>query len=223
MVDIKGNLVRIKHDIKNHALVGYENVKLIAVTKTVEIPQIEEAISYGITDIGENKAQEFKFKYQLLQEKARVHFIGNLQTNKVKDVIDKAWLIHSLDRISLLTELEKRASQKRIPVNALIQVNISKEISKSGVYVEDLDSFIESISSMDYIKIKGLMTMAPDTEDESVIRNVFRSAKFLFDNLKKETYKNIEMVYLSMGMSNDYKIALEEGANMIRIGSSIFK
>lgn len=148
--------------------------------------------------------------------------IGHLQSNKVRNIIDKVELVHSLDRISLAEELNKRAKMKDIKVQALLQVNIAEEESKYGLKLEEVLPFIESILSFENIQVKGLMAIAPYTDDTKLLRDVFRGMHSLKEDIQSRNYKEIDMKYLSMGMSNDYKIALEEGSNMIRIGSSIF-
>lgn len=203
---------------------GRENDKIdiIAVTKTVEVDIIKEALKVGLKNIGENKVQELVRKYDIIGEGPNYHMIGHLQTNKVKYIIDKVSLIHSLDRMSLAQELDKRAKKNNINVNALIQVNVAEEESKFGLKGEEVIPFIESISKFENLKIKGLMTIAPFAEDPEDIRWVFRSLKELRDKINEKNYPNVEMNILSMGMTNDYKIAIEEGANMIRIGTALF-
>lgn len=195
---------------------------MIAVTKTVDVDKIQEAIDYGIKNIGENKVQELDKKINSLGEKVNYHMIGYLQTNKVKNIIDKVTLFHSLDRISLATELDKRAKMKDITVNTLIQVNVAEEESKFGLKIDEVLPFIEEILKFENIKIKGLMTMAPFTDDEVLLRSVFRNMYNLKENILKRNYKDLSMDYLSMGMTNDYEIAIEEGSNMIRVGTGIF-
>lgn len=148
--------------------------------------------------------------------------IGHLQSNKVKYIIDKVEMIHSLDRISLAKEIQKRAKEHDLTMKVLIQVNIAKEETKFGLNKEEVTSFIESIKELDRIKVKGLMTIAPYAENPEEIRFVFKGLRELFEEIKKESYENVDMQYLSMGMTNDYEIALEEGANIIRIGTGIF-
>ncbi|KNF08720.1 pyridoxal phosphate enzyme YggS family [Gottschalkia purinilytica] len=148
--------------------------------------------------------------------------IGHLQSNKVKYIIDKVGLIHSLDRMSLAKEIQKRASENDVIAEVLIQVNVAEEESKFGLKVKDVAPFIESILEFENIKIKGLMTIAPYSENPEDIRFVFKELKSLFEEIKERNYKNVDMKYLSMGMTNDYEIALEEGANMIRVGTGIF-
>ncbi len=214
---IKENLDYIKKRIQVNTK---EDVLLLAVTKTVEIDKINYAVENGITDIAENKPQELVKRYEVLKDKVNYHLIGTLQTNKVKYIIDKVSMIHSLDRISLCEEIQKRAKNK---IKCLVQVNISKEDSKHGLFKEEVIPFIIKVSK-DYpkIKIMGLMTMAPFFEDNEKTRDVFRDLKNLSIDIKNLNIENVEMKYLSMGMSNDYEIALQEGANIVRIGTAIF-
>lgn len=220
-MSIKDNLNEINDNLKKFASHG-EKPQLIAVTKTVDIERIREAIDCGVTDIGENKPQEMSWKYDELKDSVNYHMIGHLQSNKVKDVVGKACLIHSLDRMSVLKEIEKRASAINKSQDCLIQLNVAEEEQKSGLYLDDLDSFIEEIEKYEYVKVKGLMSIAPFAEDPEEIRWVFKKMREIYDKIKNTEYKNIEMKYLSMGMSHDYKVALEEGSNMVRVGSFIF-
>ena len=214
---IKENLDYIKKRIQVNTK---EDVLLLAVTKTVEIDKINYAVENGITDIAENKPQELVKRYEVLKDKVNYHLIGTLQTNKVKYIIDKVSMIHSLDRISLCEEIQKRAKNK---IKCLVQVNISKEDSIHGLFKEEVIPFIIKVSK-DYpnIKIMGLMTMAPFFEDNEKTRDVFTDLKKLSIDIKNLNIENVEMKYLSMGMSNDYEIALQEGANIVRIGTAIF-
>ena len=225
MTNINENLNRIKDNIKRAAKKvdkDYKDITLLAVTKTVDVDKIIEAIECGVTDVGENKPQELLRKYNIIGNKVRWHLIGSLQTNKVKYIIDKVHMIHSLDRIGLCEEIQRSEKIDR-KINCLIQVNISKEESKHGLDEEDVVNFIKEVSSKYYnISIRGLMTMAPFTEDQSKVRDVFRRLKTLSYEIDKLDIKNVSMDYLSMGMSNDYSIAIEEGANIVRIGTSIF-
>lgn len=226
MSAIKENLKLIKSSIKQYSSSvnrSSEDVRLIAVTKTVDVDQILEAIEYGVTDVGENKPQELARKYDIIGDKVKWHLIGTLQTNKVKYIIDKVDMIHSLDRESLCEEIQRKAEKIDKTIDCLVQVNISKEDSKHGLYEEDVIDFIKNVSSRyKNISIKGLMTMAPFTEDEDKVRDVFRCLKSLSLDIDKLNIPNVSMNYLSMGMSNDYKVAIEEGATIIRLGTSIF-
>ena len=226
MSAIRENLESIKFNIKesaNNAKRSSEDITLIAVTKTVDVDKILEAIEYGVTDVGENKPQELARKYDIIGDKVKWHLIGSLQTNKVKYIIDKVHMIHSLDRESLCEEIQKRAEKIDRIIDCLVQVNISKEDSKHGLYEEDVIDFITNISNKyTNIRIKGLMTMAPFTENEDEVREVFRSLKNLSLDIDKLNIPNVSLKYLSMGMSNDYKIAVEEGSTIVRVGTSIF-
>ena len=224
-MSIKDNIISIKQNINDIRKESnrQEDVNLMAVTKTVDVDKVLEAIDAGITDIGENKPQELARKYEVIGDKVRYHLIGTLQTNKVKYIIDKAYMIHSLDRISLCEEIQKRAEKIERIINCLVQVNISKEESKHGLEEELVIDFIKEVSSnYKNIHIKGLMTMAPFIDDEEEIRKVFRGLKKLSLQIKDLNLPNVEMDTLSMGMSHDYKIAIEEGATIVRVGTSIF-
>ncbi len=224
-ISVKENILKVEENIKD-ALIrsGRENdrVNLIGVTKTVEMDKIKEAIKNGISNIGENRTQELEEKYNILGESVKYHMIGQLQTNKVRDIIGKTSLVHSLDRISLAKELNKRSKANNIVTNVLLQINVAEEESKTGFKVKEVLPFIEEILDFSNIKVTGLMTMAPFTEDEKILRNVFRTMFKLKEDIDKRNYENLSMDYLSMGMTNDYEIAIEEGSNMVRIGSGIF-
>jgi pyridoxal phosphate enzyme (YggS family) len=222
---ISKNIDYIKSEIINSCKkVNREDViNLIAVTRTVDIDAINEAIESGITDVGENKPQELARKYDVIGDKVRWHQIGSLQTNKVKYIIDKVYMIHSIDRLSLCEEIQKRAEKINKTINCLIQVNISEEESKQGISKDEAIDFIKTISKKyKNIKVKGLMTMAPYTEDESIIRDTFKGLKDLSEEISRENIENVYMDELSMGMSNDFKIAVEEGSTLVRVGTSIF-
>lgn len=152
-----------------------DDVKLIAVTKTIDVERIKEAIALGVKDIGENKVQELQTKIPLLGDNINYHMIGYLQTNKVKYIFDKISLIHSLDRISLAKEIDKRAKSKNIIVDTLVQVNVAEEDTKSGLKVEEVIPFIEEVLKLENIKVRGLMTIAPFTDDKKLLRNIFRT------------------------------------------------
>ncbi|RDY24916.1 YggS family pyridoxal phosphate-dependent enzyme [Romboutsia maritimum] len=226
MESIKENLDNVRKNIeKASEKVNRlsKDVTLLAVTKTVDVDAINEAIENGVTDVGENKPQELDRKYKIIGDKVNWHLIGTLQTNKVKYIIDKVHMIHSLDRQALCEEIQKRAEKIERTINCLIQVNISKEETKHGIDEKDSIEFIKNISSnYKNIKIKGLMTMAPFTEDEEEVRSVFRRLKELSLEIDKLQIDNVDMDVLSMGMSNDYEIAIEEGSSMVRVGTSIF-
>ena len=199
-----------------------EEITLIAVTKTVDTNIINFAIENGVSSIGENKVQEIVNKYDLIEKKVHWHLIGHLQTNKVKYIIDKVDLIHSVDSFSLAEEINKKAEKTDIIKDVLIQVNVADEESKFGIALEEVDSFVESVSKLTNIKVRGLMTIAPNYENPEMVRPVFRVLKEKFDQLAKNNNERIKMDFLSMGMTNDYIIAIEEGSNMVRIGTGIF-
>lgn len=198
-----------------------KDVTLIAVSKTKSIDEIKMAYDAGVRDFGENKVQELITKIDNLPGDIRWHLIGHLQKNKVKYIIGGVELIHSLDSIELLNEIEKRYSMNNISANTLIQINIGKEESKSGIEVEELDSLIEVCERCNNVKVKGLMAVIPIGNEESC-RYYFREMKKIFDELKSKDFKNVHMEVLSMGMTSDYRLAIEEGANMVRVGTGIF-
>lgn len=224
-MSIKDNIMYVRRniDLVKEKCNRQDEVNLMAVTKTVEADKVLEAIDAGITDIGENKPQELARKYEQIGDKVRYHLIGSLQTNKVKYIIDKVYMIHSLDRIALCEEIQKRAEKINREINCLVQVNISEEESKHGLKRNEVIDFVKEVSiKYENIHIKGLMTMAPFIEDEDEIRKVFKGLKDLSLEIKDLNLDNVQMDTLSMGMSHDYKIAIEEGATIIRVGTSIF-
>lgn len=216
---IKDNLQEIENDIDKYSK---EDAKLLCVSKTHEAETIKKVYDLGYRDFGENKVQELLAKKDLLPSDINWHMIGHLQRNKVKKIVGEVVLIHSVDSFRLIKEINKVCKKKDIVQDILIQVNISKEDSKSGLYLEELDEFFEKSKDFDHVKIKGLMTMAPHIDDEEYISSIFSKLKETFDKLSKLSYNNIDMQYISMGMTNDYILALKEGSNIIRIGSKIF-
>jgi PLP dependent protein len=197
---------------------NFEEITLIGVTKYVTIERTKEALQSGIMNIGENRLEGFLEKYEVFGKDATWHFIGSLQTRKVKDIIDKIDYLHSLDRLSLAEEIEKR-SQKT--VNCFVQVNVSGEESKHGLNPEEVIPFIKDIAKFTKIRVVGLMTMAPHTNDVELLHTVFRELRLLRDKVRESKLQHAPCEFLSMGMSNDYPIAIEEGATHIRIGSSL--
>jgi pyridoxal phosphate enzyme (YggS family) len=224
---IRDNLLRIREKI---ALITEkcgrreEEIKLIAVTKTVSVEKIEEALSCGQRIIGENKVQEAREKYPYLKDKAEFYLIGHLQRNKVKQAIEIFDMIQSVDSLRLLQALEKELEKRNIsnyPI--LLQFNTSGENSKFGVKPSDWEKFIEEIAANSLrTKVKGLMTIGAFTEDERVLRNCFITLRELSEKIAGLKLNNIDMQELSMGMSNDFELAIEEGATMVRVGSAIF-
>nr|WP_278678647.1 YggS family pyridoxal phosphate-dependent enzyme [Clostridium paraputrificum] len=213
-MDIKNNIESLRRNIPNE-------VTLLAVSKTKPLNELEEAYNAGIRDFGENKVQELKDKFENFHKDVRWHFIGNLQTNKVKYLVGKTFLIHSLSSIKLLEVIEKEFGKKNIIADTLIQINIGREESKGGLLEEDLDTLIEAIEKCKFVKVKGIMAVIPKGNEESN-RYYFKKVKDIFDSLKSKEFKNIKMEILSMGMTHDYHIAIEEGSNFIRIGEGIF-
>ena len=197
-----------------------EDITLVAVTKTHGVDMMNEAISLGITDIGENRPQEIRDKYPDTSA-VRWHLIGQLQTNKIKYVIDKVCLIHSVDSVHLMEEIDRHAKKHGLIMDILIQVNISGEESKSGIAPEELDGILKRAAEFDNIRVKGLMTIAP-VGDNVTARLHFNNMNRLYLDTKAKKYDNVSMEYLSMGMSNDFETAIECGSNMVRVGSAIF-
>ncbi|GKU82393.1 YggS family pyridoxal phosphate-dependent enzyme [Niallia sp. NCCP-28] len=195
-----------------------DDITLIAVTKYVTIERAEEAVEAGVLHLGENREEGLLAKYEALKDKPVWHFIGSLQTRKVKNIIDYVDYIHSLDRISLAKEIHKRANKK---IKCFVQVNVSQEESKHGLAANEVVDFIKELAPFTNIEVVGLMTMAPFTEDETMLRNCFRTLKELQQTIQQLSFKYAPCRELSMGMSNDYSIAIEEGATMIRIGTAL--
>lgn len=224
MSSIGDELKRVREEIeeaRRHSLTG-DAVQLIAVTKTHGVDKIEEALKYGVTDIGENKVQELTKKIEALGPKVRYHMIGNLQSNKVKYIYNDVVLIHSLDRPSLAKEIQKRGCETDHIVHCLLEVNIGDEASKGGLAYDQVLPFLESIVDYSHLKVDGLMTVAPNVDDEAYLRQLFRKMVALKEDIAGRHYEGVDMTHLSMGMSQDFHIAIEEGANMVRVGSRIF-
>ena len=200
-------------------------VRLIAVSKTYPAEIIQEAYGAGQRLFGENKAQELRDKYALLPKDIEWHFIGHLQTNKIKYIIDFVSLIHSIDSIKLLSEINKEAKKAGRVVNCLLQFHVAKEETKYGMDMDEAVQLLtsEEYASMEYVKITGVMGMATYTEDTDVIHKEFHSLKSMFNELKEKYFaEKDDFQEISMGMSSDYRIAVEEGSTLIRVGSLIF-
>lgn len=223
---LEDNYREVKADIKNICeRIGRnpDDIKIIAVSKSFPMSKIIELVSYGQMDFGENRVRELRDKYYNIsfqhEKKLNWHMIGHLQSRKVKDVVAFISLIHSVDSLELAEEIDRTAKKINQVKDILIQINTSDEPQKYGLKPTDAASVCKSISQFSNIRLKGLMTMAKFTENEDEIRDSFRMLKNLYDSMEPD-YKDLE--YLSMGMSHDYKIALEEGSNMLRIGTAIF-
>jgi len=222
---IKRNIEEVRKRVEKAALKSGRNpgdIKIIGVTKTVDTDRIMKAIDAGIVDLGENRVQELLEKYDKINRECRWHLIGHLQTNKVKYIIDKVSLIHSVDRIELVQEIQKRAEKIGRIVDVLVQVNVAEEESKFGIRTSEALDFVKEVSRFENIKVRGLMTIAPLVENPETVRYVFRELRKLLIDIRQENIDNINMDFLSMGMSNDFEIAVEEGSNMIRVGTAIF-
>ena len=222
---ISDNIQEVLKDItiaSKKAPEGFAKAQLIAVSKTKPVPMLSEAYDAGMRDFGENKVQELVDKYDKLPHDIRWHLIGHLQTNKVKYIVDKVFLIHSVDSLKLAKEISKEAIKKNTTVNVLIEVNVADEESKFGVKYEDTETLIREISVLPGIKIRGLMTVAPFVDIDEENRSIFNKLRQLFIDIKSKNIDNVIMEIMSMGMSGDYKVAVEEGATYVRVGTKIF-
>lgn len=222
---IKENLKYIEDEIKK--VCEKENIDkntctLIAVSKTKPIELIKEAYDYGIRDFGENKVQEILEKYEQLPKDIRWHMIGHLQTNKVKMVLDKVEYIHSIDSIKLASVIDKEAKKKGIVVKGFLELNIVGEETKFGFSVEELNSIVEELAVFGNLRIIGLMIVAPFVDIAEKNREIFKKMKKIAVDINAKKIHNVEISELSMGMSGDYLVAIEEGATFVRVGSSIF-
>ncbi|KXS45092.1 MULTISPECIES: YggS family pyridoxal phosphate-dependent enzyme [unclassified Candidatus Frackibacter] len=227
MSEIVEDLQQVKHNIAvaaKRAGRDSDEVKLVAVTKTRGLGEINEVVDAGIINLGENRVQEMQDKYGEVSSRVNWHMIGHLQRNKVKYIMrmDRCNLIHSVDSLRLAKEINKRAGKNGRVMNILVQINVAGDDNKFGLKPEETIEYLEKVSSFENIKVKGLMTMVPYVEDTEEVRPYFRKLKKLFDRAKEEVIPNIEMEELSMGITNDYEVAIEEGATIVRIGSAIF-
>ncbi len=224
LMSIKENLIKIKENIAaacEKSGRNPEDVLILAVTKTRSAEEINEAISLGITDIGENRVQELMSKYDDVEKNVRWHIIGHLQTNKVKYIADKVCMIHSVDSQKLAEEIDRQCKKIGKVMDILIEVNSGEE-NKNGISYDDVYDLIDKASHLENVRIRGLMTMAPLAAEEAEIRKVFSDLHKLSVDIASKKYDNVSMEYLSMGMSGDYALAVEEGATIIRPGRSLF-
>ena len=217
------------HDVKERIRRAAENagrndrdITLICVTKTVGVPQIEEALAAGVTEIGESYVQAAEIKYRTIEHRANWHLIGHLQTNKVKEAVQIFDLIHSVDSLKLAEEISKRSAGLLDPKKILIEVKTSEEATKYGVLPEQVLPLIEKITELPGVMVMGLMTMAPFTENPEDSRPYFKRLKKLATLVSDKNMRKVSMDYLSMGMTQDFEVAIQEGANIIRIGVAIF-
>lgn len=225
METIKTNLEEIYKNIEKAAYKSNrkkEDITLLAVTKTIDTDRIEKAVSLGLNQLGENRVQELMSKYDTFKDRVKWHLIGSLQTNKVKYIIDKVSLIHSVDSYKLLKEIDSRAGKNNIVMNVLAEVNIAGEESKHGISPGEVNDFTDVFSEFHNVRLKGLMSVAPYTINPEENRVYFKKMQKLYIDNGVKKVDNIDMEYLSMGMTNDYEIAIEEGANIVRIGTGIF-
>jgi PLP dependent protein len=225
MNGILTNLQQIVSEIERAALrVGRNprDITLVAVTKNVDTGRIEEALRGGITHIGENRVQEAQKKYPVIGEQATWHLIGHLQTNKVKFAVPMFQLIHSVDRLSLAEEINRQASKQDMTARVLIQVNIAGEETKYGLDPQETFDFVQHIAKLPGIKVAGLMTIAPYVENPEEVRPVFRALRQQAESIRQRNIHGVSMDILSMGMTGDFAVAIEEGATLIRVGTGIF-
>ena len=222
---IKENVIKVEQRIQaacERSGRKREDVTLIAVSKTKPVDAIYEVMETGIVDYGENKVQELTDKIETIHEPLNWHMIGHLQRNKVKYIIDKVKLIHSVDSLRLAEQISIEAVKKNVEANILIEVNIAEETSKFGLNTEEVIELIKAVSTLPNIHIKGLMTVAPFTDNPEDNRLYFRNLKQLSVDIAQKNIDNVTMNVLSMGMTGDYEVAIEEGATMVRVGTGIF-
>ncbi|MCA0969355.1 YggS family pyridoxal phosphate-dependent enzyme [Halobacillus litoralis] len=220
-MSVKENLAEIEETIEKACGTcgrSKDDITVIAVTKYVSIARAEEAIEAGIEHLGENRKEGLLEKYEQIGDKAEWHFIGSLQSRKVKDIIEQVSMIHSLDRKSLAKEINKRATE---PVPCFIQVNVSGEETKHGIAPDEVEDFVDMLESYEKVQVVGLMTMAPHTENEEQLRGIFRQLRAKRDIIRDKKMPHAPCEFLSMGMSNDFAVAIEEGATHVRIGSKL--
>ena len=225
MGEIQQNIIDIEQRITAAAQKSgrkREDILLLAVSKTIDVPRIKQAVDCGLKELGENRVQEILEKYDTMGKDVCWHLIGHLQTNKVKYIINKVKMIHSVESIKLAEEIDKRAKQSNVIMDILVEVNIADEQSKFGVTPKETLSFIKNIAVLDNIRIKGLMTVAPFVDNPEENRDCFRRMRQLLVDINAEKIDNVNMNVLSMGMSNDFEVAIEEGATIVRVGTNIF-
>lgn len=222
---LQDNLKKVQENIRKackKAGRNEEEVTLIAVSKTKPLSDLEEILDAGVIEFGENKVQELCDKFEHIKSPVHWHMIGHLQTNKVKYIVDKVCLIHSVDSLKLASQISKEAEKKQVECDVLIEVNVAQEESKFGITTDETLALIREVAVLPHVHIKGLMTIAPFVDDPEENRPVFRSLYELSKTVAKEQIPDVSMEILSMGMTNDYMVAIEEGATMVRVGTGIF-
>ncbi|MDD4371217.1 MAG: YggS family pyridoxal phosphate-dependent enzyme [Anaerostipes sp.] len=216
---------QVKQNVKNACQKvnrSADEITIIAVSKTKPLSMVEELRNHGVMEYGENKVQEITRKFEEVSEPVHWHLIGHLQTNKVKYIVDKVVMIHSVDSLKLAKQISKEAKKKGVQVPVLLQVNLAHEDSKFGMSKEELLENIQEIGQLEGIQVKGLMQIAPYAQNPEENRCYFKEMKQLSIDIKGKNFDNVDMSVLSMGMTNDYEVAIEEGATMIRVGTGIF-
>jgi hypothetical protein len=216
VVGIRGNVQKLLNELPG-------GVELVAAAKDRTAKEVLEAVEAGIKIVGENYVQEAEKNYSVIENKARWHFIGSLQKNKVKKAVRLFDMIQTVDSMEIAGEIDKRCAQMGKVMPVLVEINSGREKQKSGVLPEDAEDLIKALSGLPSIKVMGLMTMGPRFGDPEESRPYFVTTRKIFERIKKLKIPNVEMRYLSMGMTNSYRIALEEGANMVRIGTKVFE
>lgn len=216
------NVLKNVHNACERAGRKTDDVTLIAVSKTKPVEMLQEIYDCGCRDFGENKVQEIMDKYDKLPNDIRWHMIGHLQTNKVKYIVDKVYMIHSVDSIKLAKEISKEAVKKNVTVKVLLEVNVAKEETKFGLLTEEVPGFYKEVIDLPGLKVCGLMTIAPYVENSEENRQHFVNLKQLMVDIESEKTDNISVGELSMGMTGDYEVAIEEGATYVRVGTGIF-
>ena len=213
------NVERIRQAISQNSK---HDVILVAVTKKRSPELINQMLALGVQDIAENRAQELLTKLPEIASNRRIHFIGHLQRNKVKDIIGHVSLIQSVDSLRLAQEIDRQSEKANLVQDILIQVNIAREEAKYGFMEEEVDDVLKQVAQLEHVRIQGLMMMAPYSDNPESVRGYFRKMKELFDYYRNLNYNKVHMKYLSMGMTNDFEVALQEGSNMIRVGTGLF-
>ena len=222
---IKENITAVKHAVDCACAASgrrREEVTLIAVSKTKPVSMLQEAYAAGIRDFGENRVQELLDKIPQMPSDVRWHMIGHLQRNKVKYIVDKVYMIHSVDSLRLAEEISREAQKKNVTVKVLLEINVSGEVSKFGTGVSEAEAFALEAARLPALQVEGLMTIAPYTENPEDNRIIFRKLKQLSVDIARGNIDNMNMNVLSMGMTGDYRVAVEEGASYIRVGTGIF-